>query len=81
MELKRQRGEDFPKAYQEAICLYFAMNADPELFKQYPISDEVKGRFMRFMQQARSLTPVTAKAQYGDTYYYYAQFMRTPKEQ
>ena len=81
MELKRQRGEAFPKAYQEAICLYFAMNADPELFKQYPISDEVKGRFMRFMQQARSLTPVTAKAQYGDTYYYYAQFMRTPKEQ
>ena len=81
MELKRERGEEFPKAYQEAICLYFAMNADPELFKQYPISEEVKGRFMRFMQQARSLTPVTAKAQYGDTYYYYAQFMRTPKEQ
>lgn len=81
MELKRERGEEFPKAYQEAICLYFAMNAAPELFKQYPISEEVKGRFMRFMQQARSLTAVTAKAQYGDTYYYYAQFMRTPKEQ
>ncbi|MGM9797108.1 MAG: DUF6057 family protein [Parabacteroides sp.] len=81
MELKRERGEEFPKAYQEAICLYFAMNSDPELFKQYPISEEVKGRFMRFMQQVRSLTAVTAKAQYGDTYYYYAQFMRTPKEQ
>lgn len=81
MEQKRQRGEEFPKGYQEAICLYFSMHTDPELFKQYPISDEVKGRFMRFAQQARSLTPVTAKAQYGDTYYYYAQFMRTPKEQ
>ena len=81
MELKRARGEEFPKGYQEAICLYFSMYADPELFKQYPISDEVKGRFMRFAQQARSLTPATAKAQYGDTYYYYAQYARTPKEQ
>ena len=81
MEQKRQQGEEFPKGYQEAICLYFSMHPDPELFKQYPISDEVKGRFMRFAQQARSLTPATAKAQYGDTYYYYAQYARTPKEQ
>ena len=69
MEQKRQRGEAFPKGYQEAICLFFSMHADPELFKQYPISDEVKGRFLRFAQQVRSLTPATAKAQFGDTYY------------
>ena len=81
MEQKRQRGEAFPKGYQEAICLFFSMHADPELFKQYPISDEVKGRFLRFAQQVRSLTPATAKAQFGDTYYYYAQYERTPKEQ
>ncbi|MCF2603556.1 hypothetical protein JQM84_07635 [Parabacteroides distasonis] len=81
MEQKRQRGEEFPVGYQEAICLYYSMQVDPEAFKRYPISDEVKGRFMRFAQQVRSLTPVTAKAQYGDTYYYYAQFARTLKEE
>ena len=80
MELKRQRGEEFPKTYQEAICLFCSVGNNQELLKQYPISDEVKGRFARFAQQLRGLTPTTAKAQYGDTYYYYAQFAQTPQE-
>ena len=80
MELKRQRGEEFPKTYQEAICLFCSVGNNQELLKQYPISDEVKGRFARFAQQLRGLTPATAKAQYGDTYYYYAQFAQTPQE-
>lgn len=33
------------------------------------------------MKVARSMPPAALKAQFGDTYYYYAQFTPTPKRQ
>jgi hypothetical protein len=82
MELMKERGESFPVLYQEAICLFFAaVQKDPEAFKSYPISPEVQNRFLQFMKVARGMPPAALKAQFGDTYYYYAQFTPTPKRQ
>lgn len=82
MELMKERGESFPVLYQEAICLFFAaVKNDPEEFRTYPISPEVQNRFLRFMKVARSMPPAALRQQFGDTYYYYAQFIPTPKRQ
>ena len=75
MELMKERGEAFPVLYQEAICLFFAaVQKDPEAFRSFPISQEVQNRFLQFMKVARSMPPAALKQQFGDTYYYYAQF-------
>ena len=75
-------GEAFPVLYQEAICLFFAaVQKDPEAFRSFPISQEVENRFLQFMKVARSMPPAALKQQFGDTYYYYAQFIPTPKRQ
>lgn len=82
MELMKERGEAFPVLYQEAICLFFAaVQKDPEAFRSFPISQEVQNRFLQFMKVARSMPPAALKQQFGDTYYYYAQFILTPKRQ
>lgn len=82
MELMKERGEAFPVLYQEAICLFFAaVQKDPEAFRSFPISPEVQNRFLQFMKVARSMPPAALKQQFGDTYYYYAQFIPTPKRQ
>lgn len=80
MELMKERGEAFPVLYQEAICLFFAaVQKDPVAFRSYPISQEVQNRFLQFMKASRSMPPAALKQQFGDTYYYYAQFIPTPK--
>lgn len=81
-DLMKERGEAFPVLYQEAICLFFAaVQKDPEAFRSFPISQEVQNRFLQFMKVARSMPPAALKQQFGDTYYYYAQFIPTPKRQ
>lgn len=80
MELLRDSGRRFPVIYQEAICLFFsAMKSDPEAFRSFPIDPAVYSRFISFVQSAKTLPPALLKQQYGDTYYYYAQFTPTPK--
>lgn len=81
MELMRERGEAFPLLYQEAICLFFSTVAkDPERFRSFPVSETVLNRFTRFAQMAGSMPPAVLKEQFGDTYYYYAQFIQAPKK-
>lgn len=80
MELLKKQGAKFPKLYQEAICLYYAaVQRNPEAFNSYAISKEIHGRFLQFLQGARTMTPEMLKQQFGDTYYYYAQFVPAPK--
>ena len=82
MEIMRDRGESFSVLYQEAICLYFSTIGKnfEQQFRTYPISQEVLNRFNRFIQQASSMPSAVLKDQFGDTYYYYAQFIQAPKE-
>lgn len=76
----QQSGDSFPVLYQEAICLYFAaVNRNPEVFRTYPIETEVYERFVNFLKSVNRLSPETLYEQYGNTYYYYAQFIPTPK--
>lgn len=80
MELTRDRGGTFPKLYQEAICLFFsAVRPDPEEYRTYGIDPAVHERFLRFLKAAGSMPQAILKEQYGDTYYYYAQFMQGTK--
>ncbi|MDF9830553.1 DUF6057 family protein [Parabacteroides sp. PF5-6] len=80
MELLRDNGKAFPVVYQEAICLFFStMKSDPEAFRSFPIDKEVYSRFISFVQSAQKVSPAILKQQYGDTYYYYAQFAPTLK--
>lgn len=80
MEIRKQKGMRLPRLYQEAICLYYAaVQRNPEAFKSYAIDKEVHGKFLQFLQGANAMSPEMLKQQFGDTYYYYAQFVPTPK--
>jgi hypothetical protein len=52
---------------------------NPDAFHSYPISSAVYNRFSGYLQQLRTLSPALLAHQYGDTYYYYAQFVQPPK--
>ena len=81
MELERKRGvKRFPKLYEEAICLYYAaVRKDMAELRTYPIAPATLDRFSRFVSQARQLPPAALRAEFGDTYYYYAQFVPAPQ--
>ncbi len=75
MQLMRDRGESFPVRYQEAICIFYsAIQKNPNELNRYPISKEVKDRFMEYAQAAKKFHPGALKRQFGDTYYYYLQY-------
>ncbi|GHV03576.1 hypothetical protein FACS189416_0150 [Bacteroidia bacterium] len=80
MEQLKETGQPLSVLYQEAICLYYnAVENNPEVFHSYPISSAVYSRFSGYLQQVRTLSPALLAQQYGDTYYYYAQFVQPPK--
>ena len=80
MRQRRDRGEAFPRLYQEAICLFFSsVRPDPEEYRSYKVDKAVHERLLRFLKVARSMPPAVLKEQFGDTYYYYAQFVPGPK--
>jgi hypothetical protein len=79
MEERRTTDENLPVLYQEAICTYFAATEkNPDAFRSHAVSPEVYRRFQAYLQQARILSPALLRRQYGDTYYYYAQFVQPP---
>ncbi|MDR1918553.1 MAG: DUF6057 family protein [Tannerellaceae bacterium] len=81
MEGVNEKGEDLPILYQEAICLYYtAVQNNPEAFRSYAIAPAVYQRFRGYLQQVRTLSPSLLARQYGDTYYYYAQFVQPPNK-
>ncbi|MDR0429048.1 MAG: DUF6057 family protein [Tannerellaceae bacterium] len=80
MNQMKERGERFPVLYQEAICIFYAaMEKNPEAFASFGIDPEVYQRFQGYLSQHRTLSPALLAKQYGDTYYYYAQFVQPPK--
>jgi hypothetical protein len=81
MEALKERGEKLPVVYQEAICIYYTVaENNPEAFRSYAIDPEVYRRYQGYLQQMKTLSPALLKRQYGDTYYYYAQFVQPPKK-
>ncbi|MDR1937161.1 MAG: DUF6057 family protein, partial [Tannerellaceae bacterium] len=81
MERLKEKGEPLPVLYQEAICLFYsAVQNNPEAFSSYAISPAVYRRFRGYLQQVRGLSPALLARQYGDTYYYYAQFVQPPNK-
>ncbi len=76
----RDHGQPLPPLYQEALCLIYAtMRNNPDEYRSYAIDPSVYERFVRFAQGAKSLPPAAVQQQYGDTYYYYAQFAPSPQ--
>ncbi|MDR1555534.1 MAG: DUF6057 family protein [Tannerellaceae bacterium] len=81
MEARKERGEPLPVVYQEAICLFYtAVQNEPETLRSYSIDPAVYQRFLGYMQQLKGLTPALLSRRYGDTYYYYAQFVQPPRK-
>lgn len=81
MELLRDHKRPIAPLYQEAICLYYAaVKNDPESFRSFRIDPAVYERFSQFLQAAKTMSPVLLKQQYSNTFYYYAQFVPTPKQ-
>lgn len=75
MQLIKDRKEELPIRYQEAICLYYStMEKNPNAFNSYSIRPEVKSRFTEYVQAARKFHPGALKRQFGDTYYFYMQY-------
>jgi len=81
MELLRDQKMPIDKLYQEAICLYYtAVKNNPEEFQSFQIDKQIYDRFRQYLQAASGLSPAVLKQQYGDTFYYYAQFIAIPKQ-
>lgn len=81
MEKRKEKGEKLPALYQEAICIYYTIvENNPEAFRSYPIDPTVYQRYQGYLRQAGSLSPTLLQRQYGNTYYYYAQFVQPPKK-
>ncbi|MDR1624440.1 MAG: DUF6057 family protein [Tannerellaceae bacterium] len=82
MNLLKEKGEPIPTLYQEAICVYYsAVESNPEAFRSYAIDPKVYERFQSYLSQVQRLSSTLLSRQYGDTYYYYAQFVQSPKRQ
>jgi hypothetical protein len=82
MNRLKEQGEPIPSFYQEAICMYYsAVENNPETFRSYAIDPKVYQRFQSYLSQAGRLSPTLLARQYGDTYYFYAQFVQPPKKQ
>ncbi|MDR1357404.1 MAG: DUF6057 family protein, partial [Tannerellaceae bacterium] len=74
------KGERLPVLYQEAICLFYtAVENNPEALRSYSIDPAVYSRFRGYVQSTGSALPALLARQYGDTYYYYAQFIKPPE--
>lgn len=73
------KGQELPKLYQEAICVYFAAQLDEQALKAYKINPTIWNRFMTYNRNMQMMTPETAYKMYGDTYYYYLQYGTTPE--
>lgn len=68
-----------PIHYQEAICIYYAtVESNPEAFSSYGIDRTVYERFIKFCSVAGN-GPKALHQEFGNTYYYYAQFEETPQ--
>jgi hypothetical protein len=80
MEGLKDRHETLPVLYQEAICIYYTVvENNPEAFRSYPVDPAVYRRYQEYLRQVKSLSPTLLRRQYGDTYYYYAQFVHPPR--
>jgi tetratricopeptide (TPR) repeat protein len=80
MNLLKEKEEPIPSFYQEAICIYYsAVENNPEAFRSYAIDPKVYERFQSYLSQVQRLSPALLSRQFGDTYYYYAQFVQPPK--
>ncbi|MDR1344103.1 MAG: DUF6057 family protein [Tannerellaceae bacterium] len=77
--MEKLKGEKLPVVYQEAICFYYAaVENNPEALSSYGIDPAVYSRFRGYLQHVGSAMPPLLARQYGDTYYYYAQFINPP---
>ncbi|MDR1500416.1 MAG: DUF6057 family protein [Tannerellaceae bacterium] len=78
--MEKVKGEKLPVVYQEAICVYYtAVVNNPEAIRAYAVEPAVYNRFLTYMQQVSRISPALLARQYGDTYYYYAQFIQPPE--
>ena len=73
------KGEQLPKLYQEAICVYYISQPDQQGLEEYKIDPAIWNRFMTYNRNMQMMTPETAYKMYGDTYYYYLQYGATPE--
>jgi hypothetical protein len=81
MEGLKEKGEKLPVLYQEAICIYYtAVEKNPEALSSYGIDPAVYQRYQGYLRQTGLLSSTLLRRQYGDTYYYYAQFVQPPKQ-
>lgn len=79
MQSAKQLYTSLPVHFQEAVCLYYsALKRDPDAFKSFNIDKNLFDRFINFCNSAGNGAEVLQK-QYGNTYYYYAQFINAPK--
>ncbi len=73
------KGQELPKLYQEAICVYCTTQPDQQMLEEYKIAPAIWNRFMNYNRNMQMMTPETAYKMYGDTYYYYLQYGTTPE--
>lgn len=73
------KGQNLPKLYQEAICVYQATKPDEQILEAYNIDPKIWNRFTNYDRNIQMMNAETAYKMYGDTYYYYLQYGATPE--
>ena len=73
------KGQNLPKLYQEAICVYQATKPDEQILEAYNIDPKIWNRFANYDRNIQMMNAETAYKMYGDTYYYYLQYGANPE--
>ena len=82
MDLLNEQGVALPTLYQEAICFVCGVaQQTPAALDRYAIAPEVRNRFLQFLQQMKTQPAAALRQSFGDTYYYYAQYISAPKQE
>ena len=82
MDLLNEQGVALPTLYQEAICFVCGVaQQTPAALDRYAIAPEVRNRFLQFLQQMKTQPAAALRQSFGDTYYYYAQYIPAPKQE
>ncbi|MBP3474469.1 MAG: hypothetical protein J6J91_06385 [Alistipes sp.] len=78
--IRPMKGQPIDKLYQEALCVCLAVGEITEQEAvEFGVDEAVQKRFASFSQSMQRLDAESMRKMYGDTYFYYLQYVQTPQ--
>jgi hypothetical protein len=78
--IRPMKGQPIDKLYQEALCVCMAVGEiTQQEAAEFGVDEAVQKRFASFSQSMQRLDAESMRKMYGDTYFYYLQYVQTPQ--